>query len=330
MRAKRPSKPGILDHIAAGVVTATGGLVGAALSGGVGGLAGLGVGAAAAQKMFGETTVITEKQMAQKYRDLIEAEKKVFDTGATVKTAETVPPVADIPLVDRSRWLRIPSVICVYIDMKDSTQLAAEAKPSAVASAFQLYTATAVRLLNAFGSPYIDVRGDGAFGLFDAGQEYVALCAAITFKTFASTVAVPAIEKRCGVRVGSHIGIDQGLVLVRRVGLRETDDRSDRQNEVWAGKPVNMAAKLAGMSADDEVLASKRFFSRIGDDRARLSCGCDTNGVRHELWNEVDVSVQKRFDFGTAYRLETGWCPVHGAEFMDALLRLNPQVPLAR
>lgn len=323
MRVKRPTKPGVLDAIAGGVVTVAGGVVGAAVSGGVGLGVGLGVGAATAKKMFGENTVIGEKQMAQRYRDLIDAEKKVFDAGATVKTADTLPPIADIPLADRSKWIRIPSVICVYIDMKDSTKLAADAAPAEVASAFQLYTGTAVRLLNEFGSPYIDVRGDGAFGLFDAGQEYVALCAAIAFKTFASTVAIPAIAKRCGVTVGSHIGIDQGLVLVRRVGFRETDERNDRQNEVWAGKPVNMAAKLAGVSADDELLVSKRFYSRIGDDRVRLSCGCDSEGVRHGLWKEVDVSVHNRFDFTTAYRLETSWCPTHGAEYMEGLLRLN-------
>jgi hypothetical protein len=34
------------------------------------------------------------------------------------------------------------------------------------------------------------------------------------------------------------IGMDYGTLLVRRLGLRGT-----RQNEVWAGKPANMAAK---------------------------------------------------------------------------------------
>lgn len=268
--------------------------------------------------------MISDTQMSQKYIDVIAEEKKIFDAGAIVDDAKQIPSTDTIPLDDRQAWVRVPGVICVYIDMKDSTKLAVGGSAKATASAFQLYTGTAVRLLNAFDAPYIDVRGDGAFALFNSGQEYRALAAAVTFKTFASLEAIPAIEKRSGVRVGSHIGIDQKGVLVRRVGLRRTSARDDRQNEVWAGKPVNMAAKLASLTEDNQLYVSNRFYERISDDKARKSCGCgDAEKKKKSLWTEVDISRTGKFDFKTAYKLSSIWCNEHGKEFMEALLSLS-------
>lgn len=311
MREKaRPDRLG--NALVAGSFIAVGGLVG--------GPAGAGAGGLLAAAILGDKHVLTETQMCAKYREIIAAEKAVFDAGAKVERSAGVPALEDIPIQDRSKWIKVPSVICVFIDMKDSTKLAVGASEKKVASAFQLYTGTAVRLLNAFGSKYIDVRGDGAFGLFNSGDEYTALVAAVTFKTFATTVAIPSIEEQTGVRVGSHIGIDQSSVLVRRVGMRETEERYDRQNEVWAGRPVNMAAKLASLTSDDELLVSKRYHEKLIDEKSQKSCGCGADGKKSPLWTEVDVSSSGRFDFGKAYRLSSIWCQKHGKEYMEALL----------
>lgn len=316
MRPK-PARNHFGDIVAVGGLTAAGGLLGGPL--------GATLGAAAAAALLKERNVIAETQMSEKCREVIDAEKKVFDAGAKVEKTSAIPALDAIPLIDRSKWLKVPSVICVYIDMKDSTKLSVDAKEKDVASAFQLYTGTAVRLLNALDAKYIDVRGDGAFGLFDEGQEYTALVAAVTFKTFANTVAVPSIESRTGVRVGSHVAIDQSSLLVRRVGMRESEDRYDRQNEVWAGRPVNMAAKLASLTADDELLVSKRYFDELKDEKSTTSCGCGADGKKTSLWSKVDVSADGRFDFDTAYKLSSSWCSKHGKEFMEALLDLDKE-----
>jgi class 3 adenylate cyclase len=91
------------------------------------------------------------------------------------------------------------------------------------------------------------VRGDGVFALFNSDQVYRALAAAITFTTFAREVFATEMKKLGYEGIGAHIGIDQKPVLVRKIGLKRIDDRTDRQNEAWAGKPVNMAAKLASL-----------------------------------------------------------------------------------
>jgi class 3 adenylate cyclase len=201
--------------------------------------------------------------------------------------------------------------------MMGSTKLSAETQDRSTAGAYQLYTGTAVRLFHAF-----EVRGDGAFALFNRDQTYRALAAAVTFKTFAREIFVPRIKELTGIEAGSHIGIDRKTVLVRRIGLRRAQGRTDRQNEVWAGKPVNMAAKLASMTEHDELLASERFFRNLKDERALKTCGCP-DGIKEDLWTEKDLSEDSRFDFDKAYSLRSQWCSKHGKEYCEAILALD-------
>lgn len=266
--------------------------------------------------------MITDDQLPKCLRDVIDEQVSVFDDGRSVTVRNSIPDTSDIPLDNQRHWLRIPDVICVYVDMLGSTKLSAEVYDKDTAGAYQLYTGTTVRLFHAFEAPYVDVRGDGAFALFNQDQPYRALAAAVTIKTFAREVFVPKIKELTDVEVGSHIGIDQKTVLVCRIGLRRVDGRTDRQNEVWAGKPVNMAAKLASLTEDGELLVSDRFFSNLKSDLVLKSCGCP-DGTRCELWDERDVSEDERFDFDTAHSLRSWWCKTHGKEYCKSILKLD-------
>jgi class 3 adenylate cyclase len=145
------------------------------------------------------------------------------------------------------------------------------------------------------------------------------LAAAVTFRTFASEEFIPLIKDKTELNVGSHVGIDMRTVLVRKIGFKRYKDRSDRQNEVWAGRPVNMAAKLSNESNDRELLASDRFFKKLTSRYALKSCGCPNIEIS-DLWSEKDVSEDDRFDFDTAYSLSSVWCSRHGKEFCTKLL----------
>lgn len=265
---------------------------------------------------------ITEEQLPQQFRAIIDAQVKLYGEARTITNQNDIPEPLYIPLDDKKHWLHIPDVICVYIDMKNSTGLCANSSENLVAKAYQLFTQTAVELLNEFGAAYIDVRGDGAFGLFDRDKPYHAIAAAITFRTFAEKDFTAVVSRDAGVEVGTHIGIDQKTLLVRRIGFRRAGGRTDRQNEVWAGKPVNMAAKLSSVSVDGEILVSDRFFAAISDDLVRLSCGCP-DGTKKELWSDRDLSGDNRFDFDVAHSLKTKWCPEHGEQYCTDILALD-------
>ena len=266
--------------------------------------------------------MITEDQLPKQFQDVINEQVEIFEKKRSITTRNTIPETNNIPLDNQLYWLRIQDVICVYIDMKGSTKLSAETQDNTTAGAYQLYTGTAVRLLHSFEAPYIDVRGDGAFALFNRNQPYRAFAAAITFKTFAREIFVKKMSELTDTEVGSHIGIDQKTVLVRRIGLRQIEGRTDRQNEVWAGKPVNMAAKLASITEDDELLVSERIFNNLKDEHALKTCGCP-NGIKTDLWEEKEVSEDERFDFDKAFSLRSAWCSKHGKEYCEAIIALN-------
>ena len=63
-------------------------------------------------------------------------------------------------------------------------------------------------------------------------------------------------------------GRDSGKLLVRQLEIRGTG-----MNEVWAGTPVNTAAKLSGVAGLNEVAVSDRVFCRLRETARRLDEG---------------------------------------------------------
>ncbi len=266
--------------------------------------------------------MIAETQMPAALRAIAEDELALYHAGRSITAYNTIPDTALIPIQNRRLWFKVPDVVCVFVDMKGSTQLSASKHDRGTAGAYQLFTEAAVRIFNAFDPPYIDVRGDGVFALFDQYQVYRAFAAAISFKTYAAEVFAPTLREQTSLDVGAHIGIDQKTVLVRKVGMKQRDGHTDRQNEVWAGKPVNMASKLAAMAAADRLLVSDRYYARIGHPLVRRSCGCP-DGEKRELWAEINVADDPKFDFDTAYELSSSWCRTHGAAYCETIQGLD-------
>lgn len=261
-------------------------------------------------------------QFLSQFQKLIKQQVTLYGQGVTTELRTSIPLANDIPFTSRQRWLTIPNVISVFVDMIDSTRLSALKNTRNTARAYQLFTGTAVYLFHEFDAPYIDVRGDGVFGLFNQNQLYRALAAAITFKTFVEVEFMPRLRNDAKIELGAHIGIDQGTVFVHRIGLKRQGDRTDRQNEVWAGKPVNMSAKLAGKAEAGQLLVSDRYFSRIKHELVPKLCGCPGN-KKADLWTPLPLKNDSRFDFQTAHCLKMSWCKTHGEEHCNAIMALD-------
>jgi hypothetical protein len=146
------AKPDDTVHVAVPVAG------GAALGFILGGPPGAFLGAAGAwviDRVARGANMLPETQMLAQCREIIAAEIEVFEKGATVQVTSEIPPTDNIPIQNPQQWLRIPDVICVFIDMKDSTRLSAATHDKATAAAYQLYTGGAVRLLDSFEPAYI-------------------------------------------------------------------------------------------------------------------------------------------------------------------------------
>ncbi len=267
-----------------------------------------------------------ETQLPKSLIEIVDEEEQIFSSGTSITERSSIPDTSEIPIQNPNHWMKISEIVCVFVDMKNSTGLSAGAHPNTTAASYRLFTSTAVRFFHQYNAPYIDIKGDGVFALFNENQTHRALALAVAFKTFATSIFIKKVKEKTNVDVGLHIGIDAKAVLVRKIGLKIVDGRTDRQNEVWAGKPVNMAAKLASYSGSDEIIASNRFYNKLTDEKALKSCGCSngkTNQEKIRLWESLDVSEDKRFDFNTAYVLKSCLCEIHGTEYFEHLVSLR-------
>lgn len=265
---------------------------------------------------------MNSKQLPQDIIDIIEKQEQKFKKTVTTTAVDKIPEKSsDYPSEASDKWLKIEDVICVYVDMKNSTQFSASSHGATTGRIYTLFTGTAVRIFKKFGASYIDIRGDGVFGLFDKSKVHAALASAVTMKTFSQEGFVPRVQsKKANFDTGIHIGIDQRTLLASKIGLNKTKDKTDMFNEVWAGKAVNFASKIAGYSKDNEVFVSERYFKNIKCRKALMSCSC---GEELSLWNEVDTSLEPKVPVDKLYKLESNWCKVHGSEYLQEIIEAD-------
>ena len=242
--------------------------------------------------------------------------------------------VPDEGPTNKGLWFQIPQTTAVFADLKGSTMLSAMASPEVVARAYTYFVRAMALTFERHGARYVDIQGDGLFGLFSGkGSTFNAAACAITMKTLVvrdlSIRFKNETDADWEMEVG--LGIDQGTLLVRRLGLRGT-----KQNEVWAGKPVNMAAKLSSLAGPNQLLVSDRVFalyknaSQLRQRALIWSCGCDEEdagkgldvaiNLTSCLWEEEPAPQDIGLDFENIHRLCSKWCKIHGPDFFETIV----------
>src|SRR5262245_21453003 len=174
------------------------------------------------------------------------------DIGVQISVENEVPLVGPI---NKGLWIRTDNTVVVFADMKRSTALNLVAAAKQAARAYTYFIKAAAQIADRFEARYLDIQGDAMFALFSGPSAVVrGLGCAITIRTFTETLLKPRLGDEGGWELACGIGMDAGAVLVRRLGLRGT-----KENEVWAGKPVSMAAHLSGLAGPTEVVVSQRI-----------------------------------------------------------------------
>ena len=246
--------------------------------------------------------------------------------------------VNDVPdqgPTNKGLWNEIPNVSAVFVDVKNSTDLNSSDNYLQDAARTYTYFVRAMTIIfERFSARYVDIQGDGLFGLFSGTNSlFKATACAITMKTYIEGKLAKQLkrENRVDWELSAGIGIDKGRLLVRRLGLRRVE-----QNEVWAGTPVNVAAKLSSIAEPDQVVVSERVFNDFnGAPKLRRraiiwSCGCNSTGRGRGLdvgagktsclWTKDDAPDNIGLDFEHLYRLNSAWCITHGSEFCEAIV----------
>ncbi|WP_314147068.1 hypothetical protein [uncultured Leifsonia sp.] len=220
-------------------------------------------------------------------------------------------------------WHRLTDIVAVSFDLKSSTNLEKGRSPQGTASIYDAGIGGVVRTLNDFGAEFVDIQGDGGFGLFWGRNAYTkAICAAVTIRSFSANFQQQIQDKWENLpSTGFKVGISSGPVMVKLVGLER---HLDMQEPVWVGRPVNYATKAAQQTAPDNIVITGSVWDQIADnDYLAFSCGCGGGAVKSAvpglLWTGREID---KIPDGQKYGLELGstWCAHHGEEFCNLIL----------
>lgn len=249
------------------------------------------------------------------------AAKTELDSTPVVEDWDGSLDVSTLPIIAR-RWVKVPDVVAVVADLKNSTKLGTGKWAASTASIYQAATGGVVDVFNKFSADFIQIQGDGAFALFWGNMRYErAMCSGITIKTF-SVDLVSRLEKKWPtmVETGFKVGVASGRVLVKRIG---TPRNPAQQEPIWAGKPVNYAAKSAQCADRHELIVTGSVWDRIeSNDYLAISCGCNNGGKPStSIWSDMTIErVPEDDPEREGRRLFATWCKVHGAVFCAAVM----------
>lgn len=232
-----------------------------------------------------------------------------------IEDVDKFPSLADLYL-EKRKWLRLRNVVAVSTDLKDSTALNFDKYAQTSARLYQAVTGSVVRLFSLFSPEFVAIQGDGAFALFHGELAFErALCAAATIKKFSVSSIGPLIDEKFSDSFpdsGLKTGIASGILVAKKVGVRGTNE------PIWAGKPVNFAAKCAQGADRHELIVTSAVYEKLApNDYIDYSCGCPDD-VPHPLWSAFEV--EKLGKHSNCMRMGSNWCEVHGDEFCRAIL----------
>jgi class 3 adenylate cyclase len=255
------------------------------------------------------------KSVNQFVDDVSTNARKDLTTPVEIIEAATFPKLREL-YVDARKWHRIKNVVAVSADLKNSTSLSFGKYVNTSARLYEASTGSAVRIFSRFDPEFIDIQGDGLFGLFHGELAFErAFCAAVTLKTFSERSLERMIDEVFSDTfpdTGFKIGMASGTLAVKKVGVRGTNE------PVWAGKPVNWAAKCAQKADRHQLIVTSAVWDKLSkNDYIAYSCGCP-DGTPKQLWKEIEV--EKLDKHGLCRLLLSNWCETHGDEFCQAIL----------
>lgn len=223
--------------------------------------------------------------------------------------------------ISKREWHRLDDVVAVAVDLKGSSKMSTGKHAASTASIYEASTDNAVRVLHNFEADFIQIQGDGAFGLFWGDRRYErAMCASITVKTFSEYLSQKIASKwENAPATGYKVGVASGRVLAKRIG---TPRNPAEQEPIWSGKPVNYAVKAAQTADTGELIVTGDVWAEIeNNDFLTASCGHSWGepSAVAELWQNVIIENVPD-DARDGRMLRSAWCEECGAAFVKAIL----------
>lgn len=193
------------------------------------------------------------------------------------------------------KWFKLDEIVVVFADLKNSTALGINKHDKSTSRIYEASTGVGVQLLEGLDPKYVEVQGDGFFGVFHGGNAAVkAVAAAMILAHFSEYILEPQIresrEAASCPSTGLKLGVAAGRALVKQFG---TDGL---KRPVWAGKPVNYAAKCAESAKAHQVIVTEHLYKRVIEHNDYFLQPCYHSGHPKEaflsntgMWGSTDV-----------------------------------------
>jgi class 3 adenylate cyclase len=248
------------------------------------------------------------------------ASRSALEATVTVVDKEVVPSVQKMDM-GRPTWVRVADVVVVFADLKGSTRFNFDLRTNTVARFYEAYMAQLVQIADCWSPGFIAIQGDGLFAIFSGDMRYErAFVAGMTMLTFVQSKLIPALQGRLTEvpPTGLKIGIASGPVFVKRVGIRA------RSEPIWAGRPVNWAAKCAQKAEAGQMVVAQDVFARFEKNPLiRTNCRCHNYffglGGRTSPWDEDYVRMLPGKQANVRCRSDV-WCTQCGDAMAGAIL----------
>ncbi len=167
---------------------------------------------------------------------------------------------------------QIRQVTVLFADLEGFTSVSENADPVELLNILNQYHGLLVSLVKRNGGTIDKFLGDGLMALFNAPIDlddhvYKAVKTALDVRR-ALPLFHSELEER--FRLGVNIGIHTGTAVVGNVGA------SDLMDYTAVGDTVNLAARLQGLSHDNQIAVSEEVYQMISDRVAAESMGAQT------------------------------------------------------
>ena len=260
-----------------------------------------------------------------------ESDKRLSDFK--IEEIDTLQSISDDAYLERPIWLGGDSkFVCIFIDLNKSSEISNIKQKSTVAKIYDYFTQNAVDILSIDGikSDYIDIKGDGVFGLYEGTDAvFRAFVAGVTFKGFFQKHISEKFKTDYDVKLNCKLAMETDKILVRKIGRRKF------YNEVWAGKLINNVYKIASLdkkirenNKKDEhnyLIIPENIYDKLKSKESYtlLSCG-HSNGVytgeKVNLWEHfIDDSADAVYKEKVFY-LAAQWCDECGDDYIKNIL----------
>lgn len=262
----------------------------------------------------------------QEYLDHLKVESDKRFEDFKIEEIDSIEKIREEAYLEKPTWLGGDTeFVCLFIDLDDSSKMSFRKHPKTMAKIYDYFTQNLIDVMSQdpMKAAYIDIKGDGAFGIYE-GQDatFKALAAAVTFKTFFEKYISPKFSTD-GTVLNCKLAIHKDKILVRKIGRR-----GDNNNEVWAGRVVNNAAKLASLQKEIRqqvekynlfnttplLIVSDKVYEILlqKHEHAIMCCPHNNDGTNAQArvcaWESFDVSTNDDVHGDIVYYTPSRWC----------------------